>query len=535
MSTSATIFRAQIVRNWRRILIIWGVVLLLAVIMLSLVWQAFFVYVPPKKHLVIISKDGKPLPPGHVLAADGEKGIQKRVWGEGFHFVMPIIKEVVVKDNTVIPPGKVGVVTARGGDPLPAGQVLADDGQQGIWRRVLTPGTYRINTFGFDVEVVDAVEIKPGFVGVLRRLLGNDTEKSDAGAPADGNVQLVELDSDRRGVVRQVLHPGMYALNPKQYEVRQQEVGVYQTTFHFSPNSSKNTAINFVSKGGFEISMDCTVEWEVLPEDMPLLMAKYGGRDRIEETVIEAQAHAIGRDRGVDYSVQDFLEGEARTKYQEDFTTELTTICKAKGIQIRSAFIRDIVIPETYLKPLREKQVAVETEITNKAKQATAESDALVEQAQQMVKQAVAKVEAETARMVAGIERDVQNLSSLNKANVERLEADYAAKIAAIDTQRIEIEGGAAASVTKMKETARASIYQMKMEVFQNDADAFLRYTLSQQLNPKLVVRLFQSGPGTFWTNLDGGKGLNFMLPVGSNASGATTQPSGGTSPAKNR
>ena len=103
----------------------------------------------------------------------------------------------------------------------------------------------------------------------------------------------------------------------------------------------------------------------------------------------------------------------------------------------------------------------------------------------------------------------------------------------AIDTQRIEIEGGALASVAKMKETAKANIYQLKMDVFQNDADAFLRYTMSQQLNPKLVVRLFQSGAGTFWTNLDGGKGLNFMLPVG--GTGGNTTPASGTIPAKSK
>ena len=51
------------------------------------------------------------------------------------------------------------------------------------------------------------------------------------------------------------------------------------------------------------------------------------------------------------------------------------------------------------------------------------------------------------------------------------------------------------------------------MGVFENDNDAFLRYTLADSLSPNLVLRLFQSGPGTFWTNL-GDKNLNLMLPV---------------------
>ncbi len=120
--------------------------------------------------------------------------------------------------------------------------------------------------------------------------------------------------------------------------------------------------------------MDCTVEWEVLPQDMPSLIAEYGGRKAVERTVIEVQAHAIGRDKGINYGVQDFLEGTRREEFQDDFTQELTRVCREKDVTIHSAFIRNIVIPEVYLEPIRAKQVAAETEITNKAKEATAES-----------------------------------------------------------------------------------------------------------------------------------------------------------------
>ena len=53
----------------------------------------------------------------------------------------------------------------------------------------------------------------------------------------------------------------------------------------------------------------------------------------------------------------------------------------------------------------------------------------------------------------------------------------------------------------------------MKLQVFQNDGGAFLRYSLAEKLNPKLMLRLFHSGAGTLWTNMDG-KGMNLLLPV---------------------
>ena len=45
------------------------------------------------------------------------------------------------------------------------------------------------------------------------------------------------------------------------------------------------------------------------------------------------------------------------------------------------------------------------------------------------------------------------------------------------------------------------------------DIDAFLRYTMTQNLNRDIRLRLFQSGPGTFWTNL-GSKDMNLFLPM---------------------
>jgi hypothetical protein len=53
----------------------------------------------------------------------------------------------------------------------------------------------------------------------------------------------------------------------------------------------------------------------------------------------------------------------------------------------------------------------------------------------------------------------------------------------------------------------------MKLDVFQNDGQAFLRYSLAEQINPRLALRLYHSGPGTFWTNLDG-RGTNLLLPA---------------------
>lgn len=486
---------------WQRRAAFAGVALVLGLIVLVVTWNTFFVYVKPGQHLVIIAKDGEPLPAGQVLAEPGQKGIEREVLGEGWHFVLPIVYETDLEKNTDIPPGKVGIVTAKGGKPLPPGRLLAEEGEQGIQRRVLPPGTYRINLHGYEIEQADAVRIEPGFVGVVRRQLGRDGKGRFATAP------------DEKGILRRVLQPGLYYMNSKEFEVEPVEVGIFQSTFFYNEDPARSTAIKFTSKGGFEISMDCTIEWEILPHDMPDLVAEYGSRQEIELKVIDVQAHAIGRDKGIDYGVQDFLEGTKREAFQLDFTNELIEVCKKKNVTVHSAFIRNIVIPEDYLQPIRDKQIAAETEITNKAKEATAESEADVEREKSLIAQRSAEVEAETKRLVAGIQQDVDNVTAATDAAVQKLKAEYQAQIAAIEAEKTKTLGQADAQVTTLTETARGSLYQLKMDVFRNDADAFQRYSLAQKLGENLVLRLFHSGSGTFWTNMDG-KGVNLLLPV---------------------
>src|SRR5437764_14533468 len=121
-----------------------------------------------------------------------------------------------------MPPGQLGILTALGGVPPRDGRVLAEeDDEQGIRRQVLLPGSYRLNPSGYAVEAVSATEITPGYVGVMQRLLGKDGADRFANRP------------DEKGILREVLQPGLYYLNTKEFKVTKCEVGIYQTTYHY--------------------------------------------------------------------------------------------------------------------------------------------------------------------------------------------------------------------------------------------------------------------------------------------------------------
>ncbi|MFT3870745.1 MAG: SPFH domain-containing protein [Nibricoccus sp.] len=75
---------------------------------------------------VVIKTLGSDLPAGHIVAVNGEKGPQARVLGPGWHFgYWPWSYEVEKVGTVLIPNGQIGVVTALDGKVLPGGSVFA--------------------------------------------------------------------------------------------------------------------------------------------------------------------------------------------------------------------------------------------------------------------------------------------------------------------------------------------------------------------------------------------------------------------------
>ena len=185
-----------------------------------LVWQWGFCrfYVAPGTMAIVNAKSGEALPPGQILAKAGQQGIQEQVLGEGRHFLNPWLYEHRIMPIIVIPPGKVGVVTSKVGAELPAGEFLAEPGQKGIWRGVLGPGKHRLNPYGYQVDIADAISIPVGYVGVVTSLSGKQTTPDAFAGPGE------------KGVRRDILQPGLYYVNPKELQVDLLEIGVNQVS-----------------------------------------------------------------------------------------------------------------------------------------------------------------------------------------------------------------------------------------------------------------------------------------------------------------
>jgi hypothetical protein len=195
-----------------------ALVLLFALCWFIWTWGFCRFYVAPGQMAIITAKGGDPLPPGQILAKEGQMGIREEVLGEGRHFFDPIMFDREIRPVITIPPGKIGVVTSKIGAELPQGEFLADPGQKGIWRKVLGPGKYRINPYGYDVKIENAVVVKIGYAGVLTSLAGRQAPEGAFAGP------------NEKGIRADILQPGLYYANPKEIQVNILEIGVNQVS-----------------------------------------------------------------------------------------------------------------------------------------------------------------------------------------------------------------------------------------------------------------------------------------------------------------
>ena len=185
----------------------------------AFMWCFCRVYVPEGQMAIVTTKTGRPLPPGRILAEPGEKGVQRVPLAEGRHFLNPVNNDWKIVSATTIPAGSIGVVTSKTGKELAPGEILApDDDSKGVWRRVLGPGTYRLNPEGYDITVMSAINIPIGYAGVVTSLTGKPAPKGQFAGPGE------------KGVHEKILQPGLYYVNPRAYQVDVVEVGMNQVS-----------------------------------------------------------------------------------------------------------------------------------------------------------------------------------------------------------------------------------------------------------------------------------------------------------------
>src|SRR5436190_13650594 len=181
---------------------------------------------------------GAKMPPGRVVATEGEVGIQADVLKPGLHLIKWPFEKVVHKVPLIeIGADEMGIIEAVDGEPNPPGRIFAPDraqnahnnfqdpiafikrgGVKGIQLRTLPPGLWPIHPYLFRVSVAKATLVPQGKVGVV---ISADGDPLDPGrllgkAIKDHlsyqNAELFVSSGGQRGPQVDILTPGTYRI-----------------------------------------------------------------------------------------------------------------------------------------------------------------------------------------------------------------------------------------------------------------------------------------------------------------------------------
>src|ERR1043165_1943049 len=130
---------------------------------------------------------GGKMPPGRVVAIEGEVGIQADVLKPGLHLIKWPFERVIRKFPLIeIGADEMGIIEAIDGEPMPPGGIFAADraqnahnnfqdpiafikrgGVKGIQLRTLPPGLWPIHQYLFRVSVTKTTVVPQGKVGIV--------------------------------------------------------------------------------------------------------------------------------------------------------------------------------------------------------------------------------------------------------------------------------------------------------------------------------------------------------------------------------
>jgi uncharacterized membrane protein YqiK len=352
------------------------------------------------------------------------------------------------KPNGLAESDNVGVVTIHDGPSLEAGDVIAPEvrdgqggsghnyfqdpevflklgGRRGKQLQVLTDGTYFINRWFATVELKPKTLIPIGYVGVVIGYFGGDgTDVTGA------NFRYGEqVESGRRGVWKQALTPGKYALNP--YALKVELVPTVNFVLRWISGQTEThkydenlASIPIITADGYEPLLPLSLVLHIDYQKAPRVVQRFGDVNRLISQTLDPILTAYFRDVAQSSNMLDLLT--QREEIQRLATEELGRRFEGYDINCVAVLIgrpesvhrRDGEDPiDALFDQLRQRRLAEEQKETFAKQQEAAARLKELNQAQ-----------AEAARQTHLTETQIEIQVAANRGSAQLAEAERLAK-----------------------------------------------------------------------------------------------------------
>ncbi|WP_269236803.1 SPFH domain-containing protein [Flavobacterium flavigenum] len=429
-----------------------------------------FTIIPEGKIGLVLSKDGKEIPTGRILARrvesdnfqdataflnnGGQKGRQTAFITTGSYRINTFLFEIVMADQIKIYENMIGIVTALDGEPIPQGQIagkfvndhnnfqdfdkfLEHGGNRGLQPQVMLAGSYYINTWGILIEQNPMTDVPIGYVGVVISYIGEDGQDVTGDTFKHGNI----VSKGQRGVWMEPFGPGKYALN--KYTTKLEPVPTTNLVLNWANARSEShdldknlSTITVRSKDGFPFNLDVAQIIHVPAAEAPKVIARFGSMNNLVSQVLEPTIGNYFRNSAQDSDVISFLT--TRKERQESAKNHIKLVLDEYNVNAVDTLIGDIVPPDSLMKTLTDRKLAEEEQKTY--------------QTQKMAQEQRQGMEKETA--IADMQKEIVRASQ--SVEIAQRTADATVKKAEGDATSLKLNVNAEAEATKMRANAEA-------------------------------------------------------------------------------
>ena len=429
-----------------------------------------FTVIPEGKIGLILSKDGKEIPTGRILARKvvsdnfqdatsflnngGQKGRQTAFITTGSYRINTFLFEIVIVDQVKIYENMIGIVTALDGEPIPQGQIagknvdghnnfqdvdffLNNGGNRGLQPQVMLAGSYYINTWAVQIEQNPMTDVPIGYVGVVISYIGEDGMDVTGEHFKHGNI----VSKGQRGVWMEPLGPGKYALN--KYTTKLEAVPTTNLVLNWADARSEAhnldhnlSTITVRSKDGFPFNLDVSQIIHVPANEAPKVIARFGSMTNLVSQVLEPTIGNYFRNSAQESDVISFLS--TRKERQESAKNHIKVVLDEYNVNAVDTLIGDIVPPDSLMKTLTDRKLAEEEQKTY--------------QTQRMAQEQRQGMEKETA--IADMQKEIVRASQ--SVEIAQRTADATVKKAEGDATSLKLNVNAEAEATKMRANAEA-------------------------------------------------------------------------------
>jgi len=429
-----------------------------------------FTIIPEGKIGLVLSKDGKEIPTGRILARKvasdnfqdatafldngGQKGRQTAFITTGSYRINTFLFEIVMADQIKIFENMVGIVTALDGEPIPQGQIagkyveqhnnfqdfdkfLDEGGNRGLQPQVMLAGSYYINSWAIQIEQTPMTDVPIGYVGVVISYIGEDGQDVTGEHFKHGNI----VSKGQRGVWMEPLGPGKYALN--KYTTKLEPVPTTNLVLNWADARSEShnldhnlSTITVRSRDGFPFNLDVSQIIHVPANEAPKVIARFGSMTNLVSQVLEPTIGNYFRNSAQESDVISFLS--TRKERQESARNHIKVVLDEYNVNAVDTLIGDIVPPDSLMKTLTDRKIAEEEQKTY--------------QTQKMAQEQRQGMEKETA--IADMQKEIVRASQ--SVEIAQRTADATVKKAEGDATSLKLNVNAEAEATKMRAQAEA-------------------------------------------------------------------------------